>query len=76
MFVPLNFVGEHHFVVELRMGCLHTYFPTEENWRKSAPPSLTDLWINVKDAAEEWSENNSAAFDVVSDAWIEFVDSD
>ena len=71
-----GFAGDHHFVVELTMGRLHTYFPTEENWQKNAPPALTDSWKDAKTAAEEWSQANFAAFDVVPDAWVEFVGSD
>ena len=70
-----GFAGDLHFIVELAMGRLHTYFPTEENWQSCAPAEAKNLWKNARDAAENWSQENDAAFDVDQGAWVEFVTS-
>lgn len=48
------------FVLELPMGILSAYLPTEPVWREKAPAWATDLWPVLKAELEQWCLNNKA----------------
>jgi hypothetical protein len=49
------------FVLELSMGMLSVYLPTEAEWQRRAPGWAISLWPNLKAELEAWCrENNSA----------------
>lgn len=48
------------FVLELPMGALSAYLPTEAAWRGRAPPWAVDLWPILRDELEQWCRNNNA----------------
>jgi hypothetical protein len=50
------------FVLELPMGVLSAYLPTEAEWQRRAPGWAIALWPNLKTELEEWCRENNAAF--------------
>lgn len=50
------------FVLELPMGVLSAYLPTEEVWRKRAPLWAKDLWPTLRTELELWCAANKAQF--------------
>ena len=48
------------FVLELPMGVLSAYLPTEAEWRRRAPGWSIGLWSELKSELEEWCLANSA----------------
>ena len=68
-----GFVGTHRFTVELTMGVLHVYFPTENTWNANAPEWALGLWTSARDQTMAWCQSKSIPFDIDSTAWVEFV---
>ncbi|GAA5784352.1 hypothetical protein [Chitiniphilus shinanonensis] len=50
------------FVLELPMGVLSAYLPTEDVWRSKAPPWAHDLWPVLKEELGAWCAANKAKF--------------
>ena len=50
------------FVLELPMGRLTAYLPTEEAWKRQGPLWAVDLWGVLKVELEEWCRQNKAEF--------------
>ena len=50
------------FVLELPMGILSAYLPTEEAWKRKAPEWARDLWPQLKTELEAWCGANNARF--------------
>ncbi|MBC6982660.1 hypothetical protein H8B08_12980 [Caulobacter sp. 17J80-11] len=50
------------FVLELPMGVLSAYLPTEQAWRGKAPDWAIDLWPELKNDLEQWCRENHAQF--------------
>jgi hypothetical protein len=48
------------FVLELPMGILSAYLPTESAWRSKAPHWAIDLWPVLKAELEQWCRDNQA----------------
>ena len=48
------------FVLELPMGVLSAYLPTEPVWRVKAPAWAADLWPVLKTELERWCIDNKA----------------
>ena len=63
-------INGNHFVVELTMGRLHVYFPTESVWEAGAPEWAKGKYLIARDAAEEWAEKNKSGFAVEDNTWI------
>lgn len=57
-------------VLELPMGVLTAYLPTEEEWRKRAPEWARELWRELKSELEAWCEANGAQFMVDPTAMV------
>lgn len=58
------------FVLELPMGILTAYLPTEEAWRDKAPAWAKGLWPVLHDELQEWCRRNKANFIVDANAGI------
>jgi len=50
------------FVLELPMGVLSAYLPTEDVWKQKAPQWATDLWPILRSELEQWCIANKAQF--------------
>ena len=50
------------FVLELSMGVLSAYLPTEDSWKEKAPIWARELWPVLRDELAEWCEVNKANF--------------
>jgi hypothetical protein len=57
-------------VLELPMGILSVYLPTEEAWGDRAPGWAKDLWPVLHDELQEWCQKNKANFFVHATAGI------
>jgi hypothetical protein len=52
------------FVLELPMGILAAYLPTETEWQRRAPVWAQALWPELKRELEDWCCKNKAQFHV------------
>ena len=50
------------FTLDLTMGILRAYLPTEANWPKIAPSWAKDLYPVLKEELEAWCKANNAGF--------------
>lgn len=50
------------FVLELPMGVLTAYLPTEAVWQSKAPRWAKGLWPVLRDELEQWCQQNKAGF--------------
>jgi len=50
------------FILELPMGRLSAYLPTELEWQKRAPAWAVSLWPILKSELEDWCRKNDAQF--------------
>ena len=50
------------FILELPMGILSAYLPTEQVWERKAPSWAKDLWPDLKKELEVWCKENKAEF--------------
>ncbi|WP_282244375.1 hypothetical protein [Stenotrophomonas sp. PS02300] len=48
------------FVLELPMGILTAYLPTEDAFKRTAPTWAEDLWPQLRDELEQWCVANKA----------------
>ena len=48
------------FVLELPMGVLSAYLPTEDEWRRRGPGWAISLWPHLKAELEAWCHENNA----------------
>jgi len=60
------------FVLELPMGVLSAYLPTEVAWHQRAPSWARDLWPVLKVELEAWCHANNAQFfvDETANVWF------
>lgn len=58
------------FVLELPMGILSAYLPTEATWRSKAPAWAADLWPVLKVELEHWCRANDAGFHIEETASV------
>jgi len=49
-------------VLELPMGVLSAYLPTEDVWKSKAPVWSHNLWPALKVELEAWCEKNKVQF--------------
>ena len=45
-----GFVDGHRFTVEITMGSLHVYFPSERIWESNAPAWAKGMWPAASEA--------------------------
>ena len=50
------------FVLELPMGVLSAYLPTEDVWKQKAPQWAKELWPTLRTELEAWCSANKAQF--------------
>lgn len=50
------------FILELPMGILTAYLPTEDAWSKKSPGWAKHLYPDLKTELELWCEENKAQF--------------
>lgn len=58
------------FVLELPMGVLSAYLPTEEAWKQNAPIWARDLWPTLQSELEQWCASNKAQLIIDSTAGV------
>lgn len=58
------------FVLELPMGILSAYLPTEDVWKQNAPVWARDLWPTLRVELAEWCTANKAELVVDSTAGV------
>jgi len=58
------------FVLELPMGILSAYLPTEPEWVRHAPVWAKSLWPELKRELEDWCRANNARFYVDTTASV------
>ena len=58
------------FVLELPMGVLSAYLPTEDVWKQKSPPWARDLWPILRTELEEWCTENKAQFFIDESAGV------
>ncbi|MBN8815643.1 MAG: hypothetical protein J0J06_09370 [Sphingomonas sp.] len=58
------------FVLELPMGILSAYLPTEDEWQRRAPAWARSLWPALKTELEEWCRANDAQFYIDASASV------
>lgn len=49
-----------NFILELLMGELTVYLPTEKTWRNKSPDWVKDNYIELKEELEQWCFENNA----------------
>jgi hypothetical protein len=60
------------FVVELTMGVLTVYFPTQSKWQTSAPDWAKQQWERVKGDLSIWCEQKKIPLVIEDHAWAQF----
>jgi len=58
------------FVLELPMGILSAYLPTESAWQEKAPDWAKDSYSQLKSELEAWCSENKAKFYIEEDAGV------
>ena len=58
------------FVIQLSMGILSAYLPTEAEWKQRGPVWARDLWPQVKAELEQWCIANKAQFFIEPNAFV------
>jgi len=57
-------------VIEMTMGILGVYCPTEEKWKKEAPAWAKNYWGSFKDQLEKWCTESKIPLYVEDSAWV------
>lgn len=52
------------FILELPMGILSAYLPTEDVWQQKAPAWARHLWPILRAELEAWCDANNALFHI------------
>ena len=58
------------FILELPMGILSAYLPTEEVWTQKAPSWAKGLYPELKNELEAWYRENKAKFVIDATAGV------
>lgn len=58
------------FILELPMGILSAYLPTESAWQQKAPGWAKDLYPTLKQELEMWCKENKAQFVIDESAGV------
>ena len=59
------------FVLELPMGVLSAYLPTQDVWREIAPLWAKDNWPELRQDLEVWCKQNNAKFIIDATATVD-----
>jgi hypothetical protein len=60
------------FVVELTMGVLTAYFPTQSKWESSAPEWARHQWERVRADLSAWCQQQKMPLVIEDHAWVSF----
>jgi hypothetical protein len=60
------------FVVELTMGVLTVYFPTQAKWEVAAPAWAKPQWARVHQDLTQWCAQQKIPLRITDDAWVSF----
>jgi hypothetical protein len=60
------------FVVELTMGVLTVYFPTQTKWEALAPEWVRHQWQRVREDLAAWCEQQKMPLVIEDHAWVSF----
>jgi hypothetical protein len=58
------------FTLELPMGVLSAYLPTEVEWQCKGPGWAKDLWPTLRSELEAWCKANHAEFIIDASAHV------
>lgn len=58
------------FILDLPMGILSAYLPSEVAWRRQAPAWAKDLWPVLRDELQAWCAFNNARLYVEDSASV------
>ena len=58
------------FILELPMGVLSAYLPTQEAWQSKGPDWARELWPVLRAELEAWCNQNNAKFYIDASAWV------
>lgn len=61
------------FILELPMGVLAVYLPTEDEWASRAPIWARHLWPELKRELEDWCCNNNALLHIDASAAVHSI---
>ena len=61
------------FVLELPMGRLSAYLPTQAKWLAHSPDWARELWPVLHAELQAWCRANNAQFFVDETAWVDWV---
>ncbi|WP_163831838.1 hypothetical protein [Spartinivicinus ruber] len=66
-------IGEGgQFILELPMGVLSVYLPSESTWQLKAPEWARNSYIELKDELESWCIENKAKLIIEETASVDF----
>jgi len=60
------------FVVEMTMGVLTVYFPTQSKWETSAPDWARHQWERVREDLAGWCQQEKMPLVIEDHAWVSF----
>jgi hypothetical protein len=64
------------FVLELPIGVLSAYLPTEAEWERRAPEWARSLWPTLRRELEDWCIEHDAQFHIDPSAHVYAIPSD
>lgn len=65
-------IGENEFTIEMTMGQLYVFFPTESKWESNSPSWAKGKWNASKEAAQAWCREKKIEFTIDEQAWVDF----
>jgi hypothetical protein len=60
------------FVIELTMGIVTVYFPTQSTWEATVPDWAKRQWERVRGDLSAWCLEQDIPLQIVDNAWVEF----
>ena len=60
------------FIIELTMGAMAAYLPTESRWEAAAPDWAKGQWDRVKGDLSAWCDQQRWPLHVEESAWVQF----
>jgi hypothetical protein len=58
------------FVLELPMGVLSAYLPSENEWKEHGPEWARDLWPELRRDLDEWCRTHNADLYIIATASV------
>ena len=58
------------FVIEMTMGVISVYCPTERKWKDEAPAWAKNYWGVFKDQLEKWCTDSKIPLYIDEAAWV------